>query len=248
MKKIVLVPDLQIPGHNAKAVAELSTFIEQWEPDLVACVGDLIDMPQISQWTKGTAGEHTRDLNKHRNMAMDVIDMLKIDVISRANHEDRLWKSLSQRLPGLLDLPELRIEEFLGLNKRGVTYAHEPYRLAKDWYLMHGDEGTQSSKSGMTGASLSQRIGASVAIGHTHKLGLVPTSHMVGAKIHRIDWGFEVGCILDFKWAGFKYMKGLANWQSGFGLLYVDKDKVTPVPVPITGNSFIVEGEKFQWR
>ena len=61
-------------------------------------------MPQISQWTKGTAGEHTRDLDKHRNQAIEIIEMLQINVISRAI-EDRLWKSLSQHLPGLLDLP-----------------------------------------------------------------------------------------------------------------------------------------------
>ena len=247
-KRIVIVPDLQIPGHDRKAVASLATFIEQYQPDRVVCVGDLIDMPQISQWTKGTAGEHTRDLHRHRNMAKDVIDMLRINVISRANHEDRLFKSISSRLPGLMDLPELQIEEFLGLNERGIVYAKEPYKLAPNWYLMHGDEGTQSSKSGMTGAALSQRIGASVAIGHTHKLGLVPTSHMVGSKIHRIDWGFEVGCILDFKWAGFKYMKGLANWQTGFGLLHVDGSTVTPTPVPIQNRSFVVEGERFSWR
>lgn len=247
-KRIVVVPDLQIPGHDRKAVEALAQFIEEWCPDQVVCVGDLIDMPQISQWTKGTAGEHTRDLHKHRNMAIEVIDMLKIDVISRANHEDRLWKSLSNRLPGLLDLPELRIENFLKLDEMGVKYAHDPYLLGPSTYLMHGDEGTQSSKSGMTAANLSARIGASTVIGHTHRLGLVPTSHMVGSKIHRIDWGFEVGCILNFNWSGFKYMKGLANWQPGFGILTIDGRTVTPTPIPIQNRSFIVDGERFSWR
>ena len=247
-KRIVVVPDLQLPGHDKKAVAALSQFIEEYCPDQVVCVGDLIDMPQISQWTKGGAGEHTRDLHKHRNMAIEVIDMLKIDVISRANHEDRLFKSISSRLPGLLDLPELQIEEFLGLNERGITYAKQPYLLGANTYLMHGDEGTQSSTSGMTAKNLSTRIGASVVIGHTHKLGLVPTTRMVGSKIHRIDWGLEVGCILDFNWAGFKYMKGLANWQTGFALLHVDGNTVTPTPIPIQNRSFVVEGEKFSWR
>jgi hypothetical protein len=247
VKKILLVPDLQIPYHDRAAVRALATFREQWSPDLVACVGDLIDLPQISQWTKGTAGEHTRDLNKHRNEAVEVIDMLGINVISRANHEDRLFKSISSRLPGLMGLPELQIEEFLGLNDRGITYAHEPYRLAKDWYLMHGDEGTQSAKSGLTAAGLAARISASVACGHTHKLGLIPTTHMVGGKVRRTDWGFEVGCILNFRSPGFKYMKGLANWTPGFGTLYVEGDKVTPVPIPITGKSFVVEGERFTW-
>ena len=246
-KRIVVVPDLQVPFHSKGGVQALARFIEQYEPDQVVCVGDLIDMPQISQWTKGSAGEHTRDLHKHRNMAIDVIAALQIDVISRANHEDRLWKSLSQRLPGLLDLPELRIENFLKLDEMGVKYAHDPYLLGPNAYLMHGDEGTQSSTSGMTAKNLSQRIGASVVIGHTHKLGLVPTTHMVGGKVLRTDWGFEVGCILDFTSPGFKYMKGLANWTQGFGLLHVDGKTVVPTPVPIQNRSFVVEGERFSW-
>jgi hypothetical protein len=247
-RRIVIVPDLQVPFHSRGGVEALAQFIEDYKPDQVVCVGDLIDMPQISQWTKGTAGEHTRDLHKHRNQAIEVIDMLQIDVISRANHEDRLWKSLSQRLPGLLDLPELRIENFLKLDEMNVVYSHEPFKLAPGWYLLHGDESTQSSKSGMTASNLSQKLGASVAIGHTHKLGLIPTTHMVGGVVTRTDWGFEVGCILDFKSSGFKYMKGMANWTQGFGMLHVDGKTVTPTPVPIINKSFVVEGEKYRWK
>src|SRR6056300_953018 len=216
-RRIVIVPDLQVPFHSRGGVEALAQFIEDYKPDQVVCVGDLIDMPQI-------------------------------DVISRANHEDRLWKSLSQRLPGLLDLPELRIENFLKLDEMNVVYSHEPFKLAPGWYLLHGDESAQSSKSGMTASNLSQKLGASVAIGHTHKLGLIPTTHMVGGVVTRTDWGFEVGCILDFKSSGFKYMKGMANWTQGFGMLHVDGKTVTPTPVPIINKSFVVEGEKYSWK
>jgi len=245
--KIVIVPDLQVPYHDRKAVAALSTFIEQYKPDLVGCVGDLIDMPQISQWTKGLAGEHTRDLHKHRNEAIEVIDMLQIDVISRANHEDRLFKSISTRLPGIGDLPELRIEQFLKLDEMGVKYAHEPYPIAPGWRLMHGDEGTQSQRSGLTAAGLASKIGYSVVSGHTHRLGLVPTTNMVAGRITRTLWGFEVGAILNLRSGGFKYTKGIANWQMGFGLLHVDGRTVHPQPVPIQNRSFVVDGEKFSW-
>jgi len=247
MRRIVVVPDLQVPYHSRPAVRALGRFIEDYKPDQVACVGDLVDMPQISQWTKGGAGEHTRDLHKHRNEAIEVIDMLKIDVISRANHEDRLFKAISGRLPGFVGLPELQIENFLKLNEMGVTYAHDPYLLAPNTYLMHGDEGTQSQRAGSTAASLSQRISASVVIGHTHRLGLVPTTHMVGGKVLRIDWGMEVGCILDYKSGGFKYMKGMANWQMGFGMLTVEGKTVTPTPVPIQNKSFVVDGTRYAW-
>ena len=249
MKRIVIVPDLQVPYHSRPAVRALARFIEDYKPDQVACVGDLIDMPQISQWTKSGAGEHTKDLHKHRNEAIEVIDMLKIDVISRANHEDRLFKAISSRLPGLGGLPELEIENFLKLNEMGVTYAHEPYLLAPKTYLMHGDEGPQSQRAGATAAGLIQRLGGgcSAIIGHTHRLGLVPKTSMVGGKVIRIDWGMEVGCILDYKSGGFRYMKGMANWQMGFGMLTVDGKTITPTPIPIQNKSFVVEGERYAW-
>ena len=78
MRTIVIVPDLQVPFHSKGGVKALAEFIEQYQPSEVVCVGDLIDMPQISQWTKGTAGEHTRDLDKHRNQAIEIIEMLQI--------------------------------------------------------------------------------------------------------------------------------------------------------------------------
>jgi len=43
-----------------------------------------------------------------------------------------------------------------------------------------------------------------------------------------------------------RYMKGVMNWQKGFGILYVDGDKVSPVPVPIERDgSFVVEGKRY---
>ena len=141
-------------------------------------------------------------------MAMDVIDSLRINVICSSKPRGQaLEEPEPTTTRALLDLPELHIEEFLGLNKRGVTYAHEPYRLRSQRLVLNArgrGHATCASKTGRDDwcelcPCPSQRIGASVAIGHTHKLGLVPTSHMVRAKIHRIDWGFEVGCILDFK-------------------------------------------------
>ena len=45
---------------------------------------------------------------------------------------------------------------------------------------------------------------------------------------------------------GMAYAKGTQNWQAGFAILYVDKDKVTPVLVPIEKDcSFVVEGKRY---
>ena len=55
----------------------------------------------------------------------------------------------------------------------------------------------------------------------------------------------EVGNLMSFKSA--RYLKGgSGNWQQGFGLLYVDERKVTPVFVPINRDgSFTVEGRTY---
>jgi hypothetical protein len=59
-------------------------------------------------------------------------------------------------------------------------------------------------------------------------------------------YGFEVGNMMNLKKA--TYLKGgSGNWQSGFGILYIHEGKVTPVPIMMLGNSFVVEGKVYSW-
>jgi hypothetical protein len=53
----------------------------------------------------------------------------------------------------------------------------------------------------------------------------------------------EVGCLMDFKFA--KYVKGgLFTWHKGFGVLYVDGNKVIPHLVPVNmDGSFVFDGK-----
>lgn len=248
MRRTVIISDLQAPYFDRKAVDMVSEFIEDYKPDVVACVGDEADLPQLSRWTRGTRGEFTGDIAKHRDATVEVLRQLQVQHLSRSNHGDRLWTSISTRLPGLMGLPELEYSAFFRHAELGITFHREPYRLARNTYLMHGDEGSVSRNAGTTSAGLSTRIGASVLCGHTHRLGLVPVTEMVGAKVQRIRWGMEVGHLIDIKTSGMAYMKGMANWQQGFGLLLEEGDTVIPVPVPIVNKSFVVDGVRYSWR
>jgi hypothetical protein len=247
MKATVIVSDLQAPYCDRKAVDAVSEFIEDYKPDSVACVGDEADLPQLSRWTRGTKGEFTGDIGKHRDTTVEVLRQLKVQHLSRSNHGDRLWNSISTRLPGLMGLPELEYSAFFRHEELGITFHREPHLLAKGTYLMHGDEGSISRNAGMTAAGLSARIGAGVVCGHTHRLGLVPVTEMVGSKIQRIRWGFEVGHLIDIKTSGMAYMKGMANWQQGFGILIEEAGTVIPIPVPIINKSFVVDGTRYAW-
>lgn len=248
MKRIVIISDLQQPYGDRKAIDAVSEFIEDYKPDVVACVGDEADLPMLSRWTRGTKGEFTGDIAKHRDATVEALRQLKVQHLSRSNHGDRLWNSISTRLPGLMGLPELDYSTFFRHQELGITFHREPYRLARNTYLMHGDEGSYSRHAGMTASGLSARIGAGVICGHTHRLGLVPVTEMVGSKVQRIRWAMETGHLIDIKTSGMAYMKGMANWQQGFGLLLEDGDTVIPVPVPIVNKSFVVDGVQYSWR
>jgi len=247
VKTTVVISDLQAPYVDRRAVDAVSQFIQDYKPDSVACVGDEADLPMLSRWTRGTKGEFTGDIAKHRDVTVDVLKSLGVQQLSRSNHGDRLWTSISTRLPGLMGLPELEYSAFFRHAELGITFHKEPYQLAKGWYLMHGDEGALSKHGGMTANGLSARIGASVVSGHTHRIGLVPTTEMIGAKVQRVRWGFEVGHLIDIKTSGMAYMKGMANWQQGFGILIEDRGAVTPLPVPIINKSFVVDGVQYKW-
>jgi hypothetical protein len=60
----------------------------------------------------------------------------------------------------------------------------------------------------------------------------------------RTLFGLEAGNLMDP--TKVSYAKTF-NWQQGFAILYVDGKDVSPMPVPIVNNSFVVEGTKYTW-
>ena len=242
--RVWLISDLQVPYHDHKAVAAVAQCITDLrEPgDVVVTVGDEIDLPQISRWTQGKSGEWERSIGKDRDTTVQILADLTVDHVIRSNHTDRLFNSLESRLPGLLGLPELTLPNFLP--ELGITYHEEAFNVAPGWVVMHGDEAGVSQVPGQTAFGLTQKVGLSVACGHTHRLGLRPQTQSVNGRVTRIMYGMEVGCLMDFKQA--KYTK-THNWQQGFGILYVDGKKVSPSPIPIENKSFVVEGHRYSW-
>ena len=93
----------------------------------------------------------------------------------------------------------------------------------------------------MSAARLFQR---SVVMGHTHRAGMVSETKGVGAS--KTLTGVEVGHLMDVGKAEYLGAGRFANWQSAFGLFYVNGSRVVPHIIPVTrGGSFIVEGETY---
>jgi predicted phosphodiesterase len=245
MKHIVVVSDIQSPYHSEGAVNALARFIKAYKPDNVVSVGDEIDLPQISRWEEGKEGEWQKDLGRHRDITVKVLEKLQIKHISRSNHSDRLYNKIITKAPGFLGLPELKIEKFLKLDELGIKYHYEPYELAPNWILVHGDEGNVQPTAGATALGLAKRSGVSVVCGHTHRMGLTHFTQSWAGRSKTV-WGMEVGHLMDVKHA--RYIKaGLFTWNQGFGILRVDGQNVYPQLVPIVNNSFVVDNKVWRW-
>jgi len=227
VRTIVAVSDMQVPYQHKRAVSALTKFVKAWKPDDVICVGDEIDMPQISRWNKGTAGEYAGQLHKHRDQTVRLLEQLKVTNVMRSNHSDRLASYLHQYAPGLADEPELQLTRYMRYDDLGITFHTRMWEFAPGWLLAHGDEGGLSSEPGKTALRLAQRTGKSVCCGHTHRAGIQPYTEAYSGKVTRTIYGMEVGCLMELSQAA--YLKsGGANWQLAFGIYYVDGKKVSP--------------------
>lgn len=243
IKRIVVISDLQVPFHDKKAVKNVASFIRKFKPDDVLCVGDEIDFQTISRWSTGR-DEWSGSIGRDRDATVEILGELQVRHLSRSNHSARLYSSLSKRLPGLIGLPELTIEGFLRLKELGITYHQKPYEFAPNWVMVHGDEQAINSNGGLTALGAAKRHGKSVVCGHTHRQGISSFSEASGGVLGRILTGFEVGHLMDEKQA--YYTRGTMNWQKGFGLIYVDRNRVQPVAIPVEKDgSFIVEGKRY---
>ena len=244
VKLIPVISDLQAPLHDARAISAIATFLADRDLDTVS-VGDVWDLYQLSKFAQGLHREFEGTIEKQRDVIRKILRDLRVKNLSRSNHDDRLEKYVERRAPGLWGVSALEYPVFLGLDELGCVFHRQPYELTPGWVLVHGDEGTLSQSPGSTAINLVRRFGKSVVCGHTHRMGIQHAHHSSGGRITREQWGFEVGHLMDMRKADY-LRAGAGNWQQGFGILVVDGNQVTPVPVPIRGGQFYFDGKV--WR
>ena len=250
MKRIVVLSDMQIPYHDKKAVDAVLEFVEDYQPDELFCVGDEADSPEPSRWNKGRAEEYAGTLQKGLDKTSEIMVAFKEAIgdrpfhVMRSNHGDRIQHYISKYAPALASLRELEYAKLLGYRENEITYHDKIYSFAPGWIMAHGDEGNLIRTAGGTAMALARKTGSSVICGHTHRLGIQHEHTGYNGKIQNRLYGIEVGHLMDLSKASY-LNTGSANWQQGIAILYVDKGKVIPSVVPITGTSFVVEGQKY---
>jgi len=252
MKRIVVIPDMQIPYHDSRAVKAVMNFVSDYEPDELFCVGDEADSPEPSRWNKGLAGEFAGTLQKGLDKTTDIMVGFKEAIgdkpfhTMRSNHGDRIENYVTKYAPALASLRELEYSKLLNYAENEITYHDRIWQFTPGWVLAHGDEGNINRTAGGTALALARKIGASVVCGHTHRAGVQHEHTGYNGQIRHRLYGVEVGHLMDLSQASYLGHTG-ANWQQAFTILYVRRGNVTPVVVPINGRSFVVEGEVYEF-
>ena len=247
-RRIVIIPDTQIPYDNQRNLKAVIQFIGDYQPDEVIHIGDVCDYPQPSRWSKGTAEEFEGSVFSDSEAAKRRLLKPLREVYSgplkfhEGNHDLRPRTYLAKHAPALADSAAFNLETLLDFDEFEVELLPSFYKVAPGWVTTHGHLGQISISriAGNTALNAAKRFGVSVAMGHTHRQGISPQTEGFGGDITRVLCGMEVGHLMRPKLA--HYLKdGTGNWQEGFAILTVESQYVKPELVPIHKGVFVVD-------
>lgn len=254
-KRIVVIPDTQIPLEDRKATAAVLGFIGEYQPDEVIHIGDLMDYPKPSRWSKGTAAEFQGSVFAESDYAKrHFLEPLRnvyegpVGVIE-GNHDERPRVYLATYAPALSESKAFNFENLLDFDGFRITKLPDIYEFAPGWIATHGHRAgiRLNQQPGRTALNAAMsKFQRSVIMGHTHRLAALPNSYGYNGKVTKTLWGIEVGNLMDMKRA--QYLKGgAANWQQGFVILHVDGSYVSHDLIVIQNRRFTVQGNTFKF-
>jgi UDP-2,3-diacylglucosamine pyrophosphatase LpxH len=249
----LVIPDVQHPYEDKLMLSKIIRVVKELQPDKILSIGDAIDFPTMSRWSKGTAAEYAPELQDHiDSFVNDVLTPLREAAPKAAitwlegNHDLRLRDFVKQYAAPLATLRALSMEELFQLRPLGVSYVKGPIRIATNTYAVHGHEsGGYAATPQAWGTKFGQRYGTdkNVIFGHTHQPFITTRAYGFDGKVTPRFY-MNVGSIMDPAHA--KYVKdGSVSWVMSFAILRDDGKRVWPELVTAVDRSFYVAGKKY---
>ena len=252
MKTFFVIPDMQVPYHDDGFLNALYQIIEDSKPDEILIVGDELDAPEPSRWSRGYASEYARTLQKSINQCHNILANFRESLgdgaihLMRSNHGERIQKYVSKYAPALASLESLEYQQLLRLDDIGVTYHDKPYEFANGFVLAHGDEGSQARYASGTALNLAKKWNKSVVCGHTHKAGMAHHHSYLNNKASSLLYGVEVGHAMSMRKAGY-LSAGSADWQQAFAVIRAEGKTVIPELIYERDRRLFFNGMVYKW-
>lgn len=253
MKTTLVVPDVQFPDCDMLMLRKIIKIAEEIQPDAILQIGDGIDFPQVSQWSKGNAGEFAETLQKDIDgYVSSVLEPLRQAAPKAAitwlegNHDLRIKDFVRKYAAPLGVLRALEMESLFGLQDLSIDYVRGPHRIATNTYAVHGHEaGGYCASPSAWDLKFTKRYGSdkNFLFGHTHQPFLITRAFGYDGRVSP-RFTMNVGSIMDPVKA--TYVKdGAVNWQMSFALLRDDGKRVYPELITAVDRGFYFEGVKY---
>jgi hypothetical protein len=244
----LLYGDSHFGHHDEDTLAIVGWIANEYQPQTISHMGDLLDCYIISKYDKNPARKDTLqdeiDQARRHLAWMRLQSPLSRFVVHEGNHEDRLRRllwNLPSELRALSQLTDFKRTmtwpALLGLEEMGYEFVEygkeETGTYIPGFRIRHGDIVRPEAAFTAKGEQLRWRV--SGASGHTHRLGLYA---------HGSDLWVETGCTcrLEAEYSQF------TNWQQGCVLVeqIVETGQINVTPVVIRNGRAVVNGRIFR--
>lgn len=238
LETVLIVPDTHRPFHDRRAWALLLAVGRRIRPTRIVVLGDFADFYSVSA--------HSRDPTRPAQLVEEIADVNtgldELDALGakhkhfvEGNHEFRLARYLQDHAPALVG--STSVPELFHLADRGWTFT--PYRQHLAIGKLH-----VTHDVGQAGAYAYIRAGAafesSVAIGHTHRLGVT----YFGAATGESHVAATMGWLGDREAADYMHrIRAMKDWHLGFGVVRIEPSGIAHLqPIPIVNYRAVVDG------
>lgn len=253
-KNVLIIPDTHYPLVDKRVWSGILKLVDETQPDEIIHIGDLMDYPQPSRWTKGTKEEFEETVYRDSNKAIeDIINPLREVYdgpigVHEGNHDLRPRAYMQRYAPALANTRYFDFDILLEFEAFEITKLPDFYQVAPGWVTTHGHLGgiRLNQNAGATALNGAKKAGTSIIMGHTHRAGLMHWTTGLQGKTSTLT-GMEVGHIMDTKKV--TYLNGATgNWQQALGWLTIDKGHVTPFVLPVVNNKIHAPKEVIEVR
>jgi hypothetical protein len=241
-EKSVVLADSHIPFQDDKTLSAVESFIEDFLPDKLFYLGDLIDFYSISSFNRNPLrsfkiADELRllrlMLRRHRGLVGDDTEIIYV----LGNHEKRLTWYLQSQASDLAGLDEISLEGLFHtkqLNIKLVEYGGA-VRYA-DYLLTHGT--IVSKQSGYTAKRMMDMYKMNGISAHTHRRAII--THSMGWK--ETTW-IEAGYLAKPETT---FTTTQPNWSQAFVYAEVLDGVLRPTLVPVNIYGFVANGKYYR--
>lgn len=246
----VFLGDWQTGCENQRLIDSAIEFIKDLQPDVIGHTGDETDNTVLGRWVKGTGDEYTGTLQDQIDRAEQNLRAISEVApyahrhLADSNHNQRLEKSVAERLPGLESLRCLKMEKLLRLSENGWEFHRQQYEILPDLLLFHGHaEGFASGTPLKRIEDFLLRKGKSFVFGHTHRFGLHTTAQGYEFDMRTL-FAANPGHMMELHHADYVRHRS-PNWSSGLILVHYDGENLYPETVLANNDRLYYQGKRY---